>query len=1089
MPDRTAWGRCHYDDAIASPNYNPGLGVEYAECKPGYYCEWLGQDFALCMPDPHADHECCISWNNKCENVGDCCLGSECNANGYCEVGLPEQFEDPPGICQDRVTKTERKLWSRCYEYENQDQGDCAAGYICTGNHMYAQCEVDVSVKNDCCKWEYDITNPRPGDCCLGWMSHCHRYEGGECVESQCIPGRETGTDELGNSMLDVHDRLCTEVPPEATFNEQVNECTGAVCGVWGDPHIVTCDNLHYDCQAVGLFTLMKNHMFNVQANFVFIDAPWGGASVTNDIVIDYVKDTPADIPTFQFSFPNFENVDPSNPVYPAESKQIGACPVMFYLDGELVDISSVPDDDYIWGDANSDHSVKISGYNQIDVKLYVGLDENGEKYYSNSVVWIEGSGPFTDWSCILTYFICLPREEKDLFEISTTGLLGTPTGTISDDWMATDGQTLILPEHDRNQASFNYCLDNWCVSEDESIMTYEGDSTYHDYKCEPQDYHEFDINECHNADEIIAACATSPEPIACQMESCIGNPAVDDEINRFGDDDEENFLEDPDVNPPDYGDCANLGSGLSGSTGEGFFDLPYPSINSIFAGGFSVGHDSSVSVLVGGDFTCKQGAGFEGRAVFLGDMTLEENGCERLAATGHGSLIHTPDNHVCVEVGGDVAIDATFENQKLIMYEYGNHNRACHLLYKNACTLNGEACPNTLTALDSEHVYTNGDFTQDIALDLTRWSDEITLLQQKTNYWSTLPETGSTVVQDGVNLLFRSSSTNDPVQIFKISPIDASIASVTFSKELHGKTILIIVDGDSEFHAPNMCFHPVDALPEHAPICGRDTFPTELTASIAWVFPTTGSVVMSGDFEFQGSIVVPFGDLTANMRGHSGRLIVGGNLVVDGEFTELHNYEYDPENHPLPLGEELDTYCQVQTPPCEETYLSQTSTEVCPDSPDGIVTVLHSSHPIAEDEPILYDIIIEPPSDPNSAHTLKFKVDNPFQDHTDIFIKHVKKVGAFAMDPVCDSMPFTAGCSMTAPEIEVGCHEYDGVNPFALVNIYFASNTDAFVLGAGNDVTIDKCCKPPAEYESGYGIIELTLEVQCACPDGTAQQ
>jgi len=74
--------------------------------------------------------------------------------------------------------------------------------------------------------------------------------------------------------MLDVHDRVCTDIPQFASFNEVLGKCVGAVCGIWGDPHIITCDDLHYDCQAVGLFTVMKNHMFNIQGNFVFIDTP-----------------------------------------------------------------------------------------------------------------------------------------------------------------------------------------------------------------------------------------------------------------------------------------------------------------------------------------------------------------------------------------------------------------------------------------------------------------------------------------------------------------------------------------------------------------------------------------------------------------------------------------------------------------------------------------------------------------------------------------------------------------------------------------------------------------------------------------------
>merc|ERR1711933_491538 len=165
-------------------------------------------------------------------------------------------------------------------------------------------------------------------------------------------------------------------------------------------------------------------------------------------------------------------------------------------------------------------------------------------------------------------------------------------------------------------------------------------------------------------------------------------------------------------------------------------------------------------------------------------------------------------------------------------------------------------------------------------------------------------------------------------------------------------------------------------------------------------------------------------------------------------------------------LGDDIDAICNVSPPPpCAETYKVLTGDTVCPSKPEGIVKLLKAS-------------------------AVKFKVDNPFTNHTDIFIKHVKKVGDYALDPTCESMPFTAGCVHEAPTIEVGCHEYEGVDPFALVNIYFASNTDSMVMdiGSGGDVTIDKCCKPPSDYEAGYGVIEYTFEISCACPDGVTE-
>jgi len=1110
-PAKGQWNQCHYSKWHLGLNYVPELDVTHAECLPGYVCEEKWTDYALCMPDMMADHECCISWAMRCEGVGECCAGSECDEYGYCNEREPQVFTDPPGICGEggsKQAKEDKNLYSRCYQYDN-GQGDCADGYLCVGHAtlggwFFSTCEMDPSVENECCLWNYDSNYPRPGDCCVGWYAHCNsRDPNGKCQSSICMPGRETG-DINGVSMKDVHDGICSSPPVQSSFNENIGKCVGAVCGVWGDPHIITCDDLHYDCQALGIFTLMKNHMFNIQGNFIFMDAPWGAASVTNDLAIDFIKGqddgVSNGVPTFQFSFPNFENIDENNQIYDPKSRVVGACPLMMYVDGEMRDISQVQDNGFLYGGEDSDHSVQLVSYNEIHIQHKVGEDIDGNPYYSESKIWIDGGGPFTEWSCIITFFICLPQDEQEMFETSSSGLLGTPTNDIKDDWMGKDGQTLMLPDHNRNGAAWDYCTENWCVEQEESIITYEDGSSYSDYKCNNTAFTPFDVYTCEDPQSIIEKCKDTLQPVACQMETCIGNPDVIPEIEVIGNlteldtPDTPNFLEFPETNTTDeYGDCTDLGAGLSGATGTGAWSSAYPQIDSIFSGngGYSLGHDNSISVLVGGNFNCKQGSGIEGRSVFLGDMTISAEGCKRLAATATGSLIHPFENTPCVEVGGAVSIDSGHhENTKYIMYEYGNAAKSCHFVYKEECTLNGASCPTNMTELALNGIKTNGDFVQNSELDLAFWEEEMTLLQQKTNYWTSLEANGVAEIADGV-LSFSSGSDNNPVQIFDIEPIATDIHTVVFRKNMNGKTILIRVDDSGEFLIPTMCFTPDDALPGEAPICGSDSFPSKLTGSIAWLFTTSSSVEIVGAAEMHGSIVVPFGSMTFSSMGHSGRFIVKGDLTIDGEFTELHNYEFDPVAKHLPLGSDLDLICSIAPPVvCNETYKTYTSETACPSKPEGVVKLIKSSAEKPEDEPILYDIFFDPPSDINSARTVKFKVDNPFTNHTDIYIKHVKKVGKYAMDPVCEAMPFTAGCAEEAPEIEVGCHEYEGVDAFALVNIYFASNTDSMVMdiGADGDVTIDKCCKPPEEYQAGYGFIEYTFEIQCTCPDGIAQ-
>jgi len=75
------------------------------------------------------------------------------------------------------------------------------------------------------------------------------------------------------SSLRGLEDVRYTGVSLDDGFDESLGQCTGALCGVWGDPHIITCDGLTYDCQGTGLFTMMKNHLWNIQGHFLPVGA------------------------------------------------------------------------------------------------------------------------------------------------------------------------------------------------------------------------------------------------------------------------------------------------------------------------------------------------------------------------------------------------------------------------------------------------------------------------------------------------------------------------------------------------------------------------------------------------------------------------------------------------------------------------------------------------------------------------------------------------------------------------------------------------------------------------------------------------
>ena len=146
-------------------------------------------------------------------------------------------------------------------------------------------------------------------------------------------------TSEAASSSLSLRRGLGVkdDIGTNDSFNENLGQCTGAVCGLWGDPHIITCDGLAYDCQAEGLFTLMKNHWYNIQGKFLSVGAAemklvlgWNNypkATSTNDIIIEVQDDTQ---PTFQFSYPDLSFAEDGT--VPSEE---GCLVGLHYMNGE----------------------------------------------------------------------------------------------------------------------------------------------------------------------------------------------------------------------------------------------------------------------------------------------------------------------------------------------------------------------------------------------------------------------------------------------------------------------------------------------------------------------------------------------------------------------------------------------------------------------------------------------------------------------------------------------------------------------------------------------------------------------------------
>lgn len=186
---------------------------------------------------------------------------------------------------------------------------------------------------------------------------------------------------------------------------------------------------------------------------------------------------------------------------------------------------------------------------------------------------------------------------------------------------------------------------------------------------------------------------------------------------------------------------------------------------------------------------------------------------------------------------------------------------------------------------------------------------------------------------------------------------------------------------------------------------------------------------------------------------------------------------DLERNNDPKPPQEESADECED---------LEDTADTVCPSTEGGVVKLLKTTGTAAipEGGDVFHSIIMDPDPDDNSMTTVRFKVNNPFDSAAHVYVKHDVNVLTDFTNSVCDGFILDpAGCE-SAQEIEVACKEFPGVEPFALVNVYFASAG----LDSSNDAEIDKCCDA-ADYDAPVGIVEYTFQIECICPDDLLTQ
>ena len=436
---------------------------------------------------------------------------------------------------------------------------------------------------------------------------------------------------------------LAWKISDRSDYNETVGQCIGATCGVWGDPHIVTCDGLGYNCQGIGLMNIMENHMYDIQGRFLQAETRTP-TSITNDVMIKFKQNDK--VPVLHLGFGDLSNHDgtfigeegcetwttfepksmPNSEgrrtkslkgcrkycesttgctdfsyyyngwcylnngeqtkvkvrrmrTRPVAGSMIGDCgrdrdlpllldpleesfhremfnncPLLMHVDGTLIDLPKLTGtmdtqprpEEMLLGTKDDDFYVKVERNKNIYLdNRYIFIVyklENGETAEIKLV--INGHGPGAIFSCHWDMFICLPQSQEATFKKGGLGLLGTPNGNTEDDWMNVDGSTVARYTNDGvPYDGTDYCIENWCVSEEDSLFAYSNETSYEDIKCEREEYVEtFSVtnDDCVLAPElIIDACKDMPPLMihACEVDCCAGGcdqmPEVEAEITE----------------------------------------------------------------------------------------------------------------------------------------------------------------------------------------------------------------------------------------------------------------------------------------------------------------------------------------------------------------------------------------------------------------------------------------------------------------------------------------------------------------------------------------------------------------------------
>jgi len=253
-----------------------------------------------------------------------------------------------------------------------------------------------------------------------------------------------------------------------------------ATCAtVWGDPHIVSWDGLHFSAQGQGEFTLVKSLQSGLLMEARFERFEELQVTVTRAV---------------KFTSPNADE--------PTVEVVMNGCRREYYVDGEYLKL------DTLWQQLATD----AAQHEKLKFRALRG-DKRTFYFVDSGIQITVRRRRSTTMGCYLDVTICIP---DDLKTEQIVGLLGTPNGDDTDDWVDETG--LILPQGDLIWEDAFVYAKNWCIEGGSSFASDCGDACGH---CDEEYDSTLEEQMKNVSPELLAVCGNNP---ACLIEGTLGD-------------------------------------------------------------------------------------------------------------------------------------------------------------------------------------------------------------------------------------------------------------------------------------------------------------------------------------------------------------------------------------------------------------------------------------------------------------------------------------------------------------------------------------------------------------------------------------